>query len=843
MQSGSSETARITLDTPWALCRLPPDAATTPQDLLRLDPQWLPASCPGTVAAALLSAGYAANLADLDLDAHDWWYRTQFARPCATGNDAIVLCCQGLATLAEIWLNGQLIGRSANMYLSHRFATGDALSADNEILIRFRSLNAYLAARRPRPRWRAPMVANQQIRFVRTSLLGRTPGWSPPYPAVGPWQPIAFETAAASVLHDIQLRTALREGRGIVEFSAVVAATDGKALPDGILHLDGPEGRLSTALTRTGSTLTATLVVDEPALWWPHTHGIPALYQPSLSLQRAHAATVTLALDAVGFRTIDIDTAADGFRVRVNGIPIFCRGACWTPLNVATLSATPASYEFALQQAAAAGMNMIRVGGTMVYEADAFYAVASRLGILVWQDFMFANLDYPSADAEFLASVLEEAGQFLKRTSGQPCVAVLCGNSEAEQQAAMWGAPRDAWQPELFHVTLPALCAQHAPGTPYWPSSAHGGAFPHQASAGSCSYYGVGAYLRPLEDARRSELRFATECLALANVPEPGDLGSVPGGAAVRVHSAAWKSRSPRDLGAGWDFDDVRDHYLRLLFGVDPAALRTVDHDRYLALSRAVSAEVMEKTYAEWRRAGSLCGGALVWFLRDLWPGAGWGVVSAEGRPKAAWYGLRRALQPTAVFLTDEGVNGLDVHLVHEAATPFDGRIELRLYARGEVPLRGADIPVAVEARSTTRVAVAAHLTEFVDVTYSYRFGAPPADVIVATLLDAHGTRVSEAFHLPAGPLIERQDVGLIAAGESRPDGILELRVRCTRFSRSVSIEVDGATPEDNYFHLAPGAERRILLRRDRNTPRLTGSVSSLNCLQETGIAWNATSL
>jgi len=285
--------------------------------------------------------------------------------------------------------------------------------------------------------------------------------------------------------------------------------------------------------------------------------------------------------------------------VRVNGVPVFCRGACWTPLDVVTLSAPAEAQRAAVAQARAAGMNMLRVGGTMVYEDDHFHDACDALGILVWQDFMFANMDYPQDDAAFTASVKLEAAQQLERWQARPSVAVLCGNSEAEQQAAMWGSPRETWGQPLFDRDLTELAAAWCPDVPYWPSSASGGAFPHQNNVGTTSYYGVGAYLRPLEDARRSGLRFATECLAFANVPPDSTLARMPGGSGTRVHHAGWKARAPRDLGAGWDFDDVRDHYLQRLYGLDPVALRSSDHDRYLAMSRAVSAEVMNATFGE----------------------------------------------------------------------------------------------------------------------------------------------------------------------------------------------------------------------------------------------------
>ncbi|RYY49103.1 MAG: glycoside hydrolase family 2 protein, partial [Comamonadaceae bacterium] len=328
----------------------------------------------------------------------------------------------------------------------------------------------------------------------------------------------------------------------------------------------------------------------------------------------------------------------------------------------------------------------------------------------------------------------EEATQQVRRLRSHPCLAVLCGNSEVAQQAAMWGAPRGQWASPLFDNVLAELCRAEAPRTPYWPSSTHGGSLPQQADRGTTSYYGVGAYLRPLEDARRADLKFATECLAFANVPSPAALARMPGGLATRVHHPQWKARSPRDLGAGWDFDDVRDHYLRTLFRVDPQALRSADHDRYLAVSRLVTGEAMAAAFSEWRRPASGCGGAMVLCLRDLWAGAGWGVLDEAGAPKACWHFLRRVLQPVTVLLTDEGGNGLFIHAINERDEEQQLRIDVTAWRDGEVEVASGARALVLPPRTSRTLPAQDLLDHFMDLGYAYRFGPPPCDAVAVTL-------------------------------------------------------------------------------------------------------------
>ncbi|KQT13665.1 glycosyl hydrolase 2 galactose-binding domain-containing protein [Ramlibacter sp. Leaf400] len=816
--------ARTPLRAQWRLLATEPGAPAPHEGAT-----WQAIAGPMTVAAALRERGdWSLDAPARDFDAQDWWYHALFDAPAfARGT---LLGFDGLATLADAFLNGRPLLSSTNMFQAHRVRVDDALrEKDNELLIRFGSLQAELAKkRRPRPRWRTPMVAHQQLRWLRTTLLGRTPGWSPPAAAVGPWRDVWCADAADGAL-DWRLQATVDAGVGRVQFSLDAPDVWWRQVESAQLVLEHGGRSWRQPVSPSGDTR---LDIQGPALWWPHTHGEPALYTASLQLQSRDGGRRELPLGRVGFRRIELDTAGDGFAVRVNGERIFCRGAGWTPLDPVSLRSSPEACHAAVRQARDAGMNMLRLAGTMVYEEDHFYEACDELGVLVWQDFMFASMDFPFDDADFAASAAEEARQQVARLSPRPCVAVLCGNSEVEQQAAMWGAPPEQWRPAFFHEALPALCAAQAPGTPYWPSSAHGGAFPHVASSGTTSYYGVGAYERPLDDARRSGLKFATECLAFANVPAADALERLPGGRDTRVHHPHWKARSPRDLGAGWDFDDVRDHYVQQLFGVDPARLRHADHDRYLALGRLATSEVMQSAFAEWRRPGSPCGGALLLMLRDLWAGAGWGVLDERGAPKSAWHGLRRVLQPLAVFLTDEGGNGAMVHAVNESAQARDLTLEVVAWRDGEVRVAEGRRPLRLAPREGATLSCIEVLGSFLDLNHAYRFGPPTCEGLVARLLDASGATLAESFLFPLGlgELLAQRggDLGLSADVE-RHEGTALLTVRSRRLALDVHFDLPGWQADDEHFHLAPGASRQVRLHRTRPGADFAGQLLASN--------------
>lgn len=768
----------------WQLACTAPGAVARPGDLLpALD--WIAAPVPGTAAQALRDVGRWTLERPLPLHDQDIWYRTRFG-----GNGPRVLRFCGLATVAEVWLNGRSILVSDNMFLTHDVEV--ELAGENELAIVFRSLDAELARRKKRARWRTALVADNGLRQVRTTLLGHMTGWQPAAHAVGPWREIeVLEKARPLRVESVEVRATLDGNDGLLAVTLDVDCAGVR--PAARLEIAGRsvplawsvEGRLEGAAHLPG--------VEK---WWPHTHGTPFLYPA-----RVIAGDVEVDLGRVGFRSIEVDRGPDerGFMLKVNGQALFARGACWSTADLVTLRGDRDTLAPWLRQARDANMNMIRVGGTMLYESDDFFALCDELGLLVWHDFMFANMDYPIADPTFRASVEREADQFLARVQSHPSLAVLCGGSEIAQQAAMLGLPPTLWRSALFDEILPGIAKARCPQVVFVAQSPSGGDLPFQVDAGVSHYYGVGAYRRPLEDARRAGVRFATECLAFANAP-------------AAATPARGPDRVPRDRGADWDFSSVRDHYLTLIYGVDAADLQAEDPAHYLRLSRAVSADLMEAVIAEWRRPASSCAGALVWMLKDLSAGPGWGVVDPAGMPKLAWHGLRRAFRPVQVALTDEGLNGLGVHLVNETAAPVSARLSLLCLQAGDVVVMLRECELVLPPRSARTMTSAELIGSFFDITYAYRFGPPPLEVAVVTLEDSgSGERLGEAAHFPLGRAAIAHDPGLSAELERDGEGWW-VAIRATRFAPCIQIEVPHHHAEDEGFHLLPGEQRRVRL-------------------------------
>lgn len=813
------------LDSGWRLARSAPGACADVHAIDRLAASWVSAQVPATIAQSLN--------ADFDTigryDAEDWWYRCRFPATNAAPGERLRLRFDGIATLAEIWLNGERLITTRSMFVPHSIDVTGRLQTENELVICIRSLDHELAQRKPRPRWKTALIEQQNLRWIRTTLLGRMPGWTPPIQPAGIWKPVVLERINAIDIQAFDLQTRADNTQGRVKLRATIDMLGNAQLRQAQLRI----GEQMYPVTIQGSTcasLHADLSIPNVPLWWPHTHGEPALLACQLQLQTDER-TITIDCGNIGFKDLQLNRDSGRVQFIVNDVPVFCRGACWTTDDFIALHGDPQQLRRTLTLARDAGMNMLRVGGTMTYESDAFYALCDELGIMVWQDFMFANMDYPVTDPDFRAAIDHEAAHHLRRFQRHACIAVYCGGSEVEQQAAMLGLPASEWTNDFFAEALPALCGRWHDGIPYFRSSPCEGALPFHSGTGIAHYYGVGAYMRPFTDVRQTSVKFTTECLGFSNVPEPQTMDLILGGALPPPHHPRWKLRQPRDNGAGWDFEDVRDHYLKLLFGLDLVALRSQDIARYYAISRAVSGEVMQRVYSEWRAPHSLCGGGLVWFLKDLWPGAGWGIIDSTGTPKAVYWDLKRAWSAQTVLITDHGLDGLRLHALNEQAQPLQGKIELALYQSGRVRIALAEQDVTIPARGTLTVETDVLLGRFTDITYAYRFGPPQHDVTVARLLATDGSVLAESFHFPQGlNLPQQMPAQLLASAQRSDDGSVLVELSCDTFLQSVQFECDGFMPDDAYFHLAPLAQKQVVFRPvDTTLRKFKAYIGALN--------------
>jgi beta-mannosidase len=803
----------------------------------------IPARVPGTVAGAYRDAG---RPLPAGLDDGEWSFRTRFEAAPAGSGEEIVLRLDGIATIADVLLDGVTVATNESMFLGQVVDITHLVGGSHELEIRCRPLAPLLAgSRRPRARWRTALVSDGNLRWFRTSLLGRAPGFSAGPPIVGPWRPVSIERRRGLVVEDLRVRAALDGDVGRLDVEGCLRSLRPDVPDHVVLELDGPSGRHEATIEVSAADgshrFEGVMHVPDVATWWPHTHGTPALHSVLVRVESG-GSTMTVDSGRVGFRSLaagsspDHDVARDGLDLHVNGVRVFARGAVWTPVDPVGIAVPDAELRASLEMVVAAGMNMLRVPGIGLYESHAFHALCDELGILVWQDLMFANLDYPFVDDAFRGLAEREAAQVVGGLASRPSTAVVCGNSEVEQQVAMLGLDPELGRDAFYGETLPAVVARAGSDAVVVPSTPFGGDLPFRPDRGIANYYGVGGYRRPLSDARTAGVRFAGECLAFSNLP---DAATLDGSAGV-----------PRDNGAAWDFADVRDHYLGSLHGVDPVTLRRDDPERYLALSRAVTGEVMAEVFGEWRRAASPCGGGLVLWWRDVVLGAGWGLLDRDGRPKVALHHLRRALAPVAVWMTDEGLGGIAVHVANDRPASLSARLRLALYRDGEIPVGDISVLMDLSGQTTVERNVETLLGRFVDASWAYRFGPPAQDLVVASLEAVDGDPaepLSQAVRFPAGrpsSIETASALGLAAdavgdvgdVGEVGDGVTVEIQAR--KLVYGVRLEAPGWVPEDDAFSIEPGHARRIPLRPALpGTPFRGGRLTAINLLGAQEIA------
>jgi beta-mannosidase len=449
--------------------------------------------------------------------------------------------------------------------------------------------------------------------------------------------------------------------------------------------LISPDGvRSESACLVDGKSAAIEMAVANPRLWWPRGMGAQDLYRLEIILLSGMA-TLDQRAYSLGLRTIALsrepDAWGESFTFVVNGVPLFAKGADWIPADSFTTRVTDARMRSLLQSAADAHMNMLRVWGGGTYGEERFYDLCDRLGILVWQDFIFACGIYPDDDA-FAENVRLEAVENIRRLRHRASLALWCGNNEMEQGWAewRWNKPDDpdnqrlkAGYDRMFHHMLPAIVAAEDPDRPYWPSSASSGeAFvdPNGQQRGDMHYWGVWHARQPFSAYRDQLPRFASE-FGFQSLPPYKTIKTFTAPGDRNLTSYVMEHRQRSGPGNRVILSQMLDTF-RL----------PKDFPSLAYLSMVLQAEGMRIGVEHWRRHRERVSGTIIWQLNDCWQAISWSSLDYFGRWKALHYMARRFYAPVLLSVEDTAERRA-IHVTSDLTQAWEGEVRWRLETPG----------------------------------------------------------------------------------------------------------------------------------------------------------------
>jgi len=687
--------------TDWQLRQLP--TAATP--FLRIQDA-IVATVPGCNFTDLLAAGaiadpfFGANETQLqDIELSDWLYQCQFdvsAADLAQGQ--WFLQADGLDTFCEVRLNGVLLGETDNMFVPWSLALAGALQVgSNQLELTFRS-----PILRARPLQQAAGLIypaendksdDKLSVFVRKAPCHFGWDWGPRFVSSGIWRPISLQCVPlgrivdshATVLSvsDVAAELLIEAEVDLITAAELQLAELQLELSCDLLHC-----RQIVAVTpKAGSqTLQFKVQVDNPQLWWPAGFGEAFLYPFVLRLQVGGVAVAQQDLP-VGIRQIEVinEPDADGvcFYLKVNGVPVFCKGANYIPADAFPARVSKARLEAEFAAVTAAGMNMLRVWGGGYYQDEYFYQLADQHGVLIWQDFMFACSLYP-ATPEFLHNVEREARANIRRLRRHPSVALWCGNNEVDMAISWWDWPAKfgysdtQWQQlkqdyhRLFGELLPTLMQQLDPTSFYLRSSPQGFWEDNADHIGNQHYWGVWHGEAPFSEFARRVPRFMTE-YGFQSFPLPQSFERFLAPADWDLQADAFKVHQKHPRGNQLIRSYMQGEY------APPADFKALTY-----LSQVQQAQGMRQAFEAHRKAMPFCMGTLYWQLNDTWPAASWSGIDYFGQWKALHYQAKRSFAPQLLVfsasdsaLDDSG--SLQLQLVSDSRQTLQATLELQL--------------------------------------------------------------------------------------------------------------------------------------------------------------------
>ena len=772
----------------------------------------IPATVPGSVYHDLLTAGqipdpfYRDNENEaLKIMDNDFVYSRSFTVPASLlENDAVVLHCDGLDTLATVTVNGTVVGTAKNMHRTYEFDVKDVLKAgENEITVKFDSPTRFIKAAYAESRADGSSDAMVGFPLIRKAHCMFGWDWGPRLPDAGIWRSISILGIQTARIRDVYVKQHHEGGKVTLEVDTHITEITGSAPVT--VKVTAPDG---TVFTAQGEK--ALIEIENPQLWWPNGLGEQPLYTVEVTLGNG--------LDSwcrrIGLRTLTVtrkkDQWGESFSHCVNGVDVFAMGADYIPEDNLLPRVNPQRTRRLLEDAKAANMNCIRVWGGGYYPEDYFYDTCDELGLLVWQDFMFACAVYNLTE-DFEENIKAEFVDNIRRLRHHASLALWCGNNEMEQFVAYgeWVSSlrQKADYIKMYEYILPKVLKEEDPQTFYWPASpSSGGSFdePQDPNRGDVHYWDVWHGLKPFTDYRNYLFRYVSE-FGFQSFPCMQTIESFTAPEDRNVFSYVMEKHQRNASANGRIVSYLSQMYLY------PSSLSNLVY-----ASQLLQAQAMQYGVEHWRRNRNdeHCMGAVVWQLNDCWPVASWASIDYFGRWKALHYYEKRFFAPVLISCHEEGILSQNTNV---NAEPFDLKKTAQLNVSNETlkpftgkanwALRRPDASIIESGSFDVEVAPMSAVwmpkQDFSDrATYDCYYSYE--------LVDSQGSPVGEGtvffcapkhFHF-ADPQLEAHIEGD------------EIVVTAKAYARSVELMAGADTLlSDNYFDMNAGTKRVKILR------------------------------
>ncbi|MGC8765015.1 MAG: beta-mannosidase [Brevinematia bacterium] len=540
--------------------------------------------------------------------------------------------------------------------------------------------------------------------------------------------------------------------------------------------------------------------IDNPFLWWPTGYGKQYLYNLEIRLSDGNK-MIDIFEKKFGLRKVELvrekDKIGESFYFRINGVDIFIKGANYIPEDHIIPLINEKRSRRLLSDCIKANFNTLRVWGGGFYPSDWFYEMCDELGLLVWQDFMFACSQYPPY-RDFIDEIKKEVIYNLNRLKFHPSIILWCGNNEIEEAFVYWGIPQNKvlrkTYIKIFEKIIPSIVKRFDPDRPYWPSSpsTKGGFYePRKETAGDSHYWAVWHWLKPFEDYREHNFRFVSE-FGFQSFPSIKTIESFTEKEDRNIFSYVMEKHQKNQAANG-----------KIIYYLSENYLFPKNFKSLIYLSQLLQAEAIKFGVKHFRIKRGICMGSIYWQLNDCWPVASWSSVDYYGRWKALHYFAKKFYSPV-ILASDRDEKSIKIYLVNDTSDEKEYKLSYRLANFDGEEIASGIQDIRSKALSSTNV------FDFHYISFLNTYDDLRRCYFDFSLIDEEGNEIYREFEFFVRPkhFIWLPPEIKLDFGEN--ENYFYIYITSNRFAKNVEVDFEGfdIILSDNYFDL-PASEKK----------------------------------